>query len=212
MMGLLKAIEKFDVDAGFRFSTYAGQWVRNGITRAYQKGEFNLAVSNPVHIAKIKYQLNRISKIHDVNIDNCYDMYVLDCERQEIQCLYGKATVKAAYELMTCSFISGDVNYTEDGETGSLFDNIECKQDSTDSTVIINSDKKQLDCMLNKLTPKEKDVLVRRFGLGCEEQTLDCIGQMHGCTRERIRQIQNIALNKLKKIYKKEDINCMLDL
>jgi RNA polymerase primary sigma factor len=194
-IGLMKAAERFEYTRGFKFSTYATWWIRQGITRAVADQSRTIRV--PVHtneastkIAKtaqrLTQQLNREPNFEEIG-------RVLNMTGDRV-----KETIEAFQEPVSLDAPSAD------GETElvELIPDVEGR--SPDEDIIRKSNAQWLDQILKVLTQREKDVIRLRFGIGVEEPwTLEQVGRSMNVTRERIRQIEVVALKKLKESHVK---------
>lgn len=194
-IGLMKAAERFEYTRGFKFSTYATWWIRQGITRAVADQSRTIRV--PVHtneastkIAKtaqrLMQQLNREPNFEEIG-------RVLNMTGDRV-----KETIEAFQEPVSLDAPSAD------GETElvELIPDVEGR--SPDEDIIRKSNAQWLDQILKVLTPREKEVIRLRFGIGVEEPwTLEQVGRSMNVTRERIRQIEVVALKKLKESHVK---------
>lgn len=188
--GLLKAISKYDYTKGFKFSTYAMWWIRQSITRAIADQDRTIRV--PVHmIDSINKFYRTYSKIvqelgHDPDVNYLANKMKLPVDKVE--------------ELLTLSLdtVSLDTPVGENQDSP-LIDFIEDRVTSPPGERLNEeSIKSELSRALNTLTNKEKVVLEMRYGLlDGSVHTLDEIGDVYGVTRERIRQIENSAIQKL---------------
>ena len=199
-LGLIKAANRFDYSKGFKFSTYATWWIRQTIVRAIANNSKVIRV--PVHmidkirlVKKAIFELN-YSQGKEPNIEDIAKRLKMPVKQVEI----ALNTIKLepisldtpiADNLSLEDYIS-DENYTS-------------PEINTQTTML----KRHIDRMLNELTPKEKKIIIKRFGIdGKKPKTLEELGREMGFSKERIRQIDGIALKKLRAV---EKINHLKD-
>ncbi|MDR4493229.1 MAG: RNA polymerase sigma factor RpoD/SigA [Nitrospirales bacterium] len=194
-IGLMKAAERFEYTRGFKFSTYATWWIRQGITRAVADQSRTIRV--PVHtneastkIAKtaqrLTQQFDREPSLEEIGRE-------LDLTAERVQ-----ETIESFQDPISLDAPSAD------GETelGELIPDMDGQ--SPDEEVMRKSNAQWLDQILQVLTPREKEVVRLRFGIGVDEAwTLEQVGRSMNVTRERIRQIEVVALKKLKESHVK---------
>lgn len=194
-IGLMKAAERFEYTRGFKFSTYATWWIRQGITRAVADQSRTIRV--PVHtneastkIAKtsqrLAQQLDREPSLAEIGRE-------LDMTPERVQ-----ETIESFLDPISLDAPSAD------GETelGELIPDVDGQ--SPDEEVMRKSNAQWLEQILQVLTPREREVVQLRFGIGVDESwTLEQVGRSMNVTRERIRQIEVVALKKLKESHVK---------
>ena len=189
-LGLIKAAEKFDETRGFKFISYAVWWIRQSILQA-------LAEQSRI----VRLPLNQVGSLNKIN--KAYARVEQEHERrpspEELAEILDIPAEKIADTLRVSGrHISVDAPFVE-GEDNSLLD-VLVNDDSpvADKTLMNESLSTEVERALATLTERERDIIKLFFGIGCQEMTLEEIGEKFGLTRERVRQIKEKAIRRLR--------------
>lgn len=190
-IGLMKAVDKFEYQRGYKFSTYATWWIRQAITRAIADQARTIRI--PVHMIETINKLIRTSRylVQELGRDPTPEEIA---ERMDYPLDKVKKVLKIAKEPISLETPIGDE------EDSSLGDFIEDKKAVAPAEEVVNTKLgEQIASVLADLTPREEQVLRKRFGIGEKsDHTLEEVGKLFNVTRERIRQIEAKALRKLR--------------
>ncbi len=201
-VGLIKAAGRFDYTKGYKFSTYATWWIQQSITRAI--ADKARIIRLPIHM------IESLSKIRRATIDLTTELGHSPT-KQEIAYRLG-----VSVNRLSAIIKSAQATISMDTPTGSDEDNSAKISDFiVDEATIAPENRvsqenlfEDIRKILNQLSQKERDVLILRYGLDSQgtKKTLDEIGTQYGVSRERIRQIENRAMSKLKKLCKNKNL------
>lgn len=200
-VGLMKAATRFDYMKGYKFSTYATWWIQQSIIRAI--ADKARIIRLPIHM------IDSIGKIRRATIDLTTELGHAPT-KQEIAYRLGLSVSKLTSIVRSAqATVSMDTPATSDEESLKIEDFIvDTSTITPDGKVINDSLLEDIRLILNQLSQKERDVLILRYGLdnSGSKKTLEEIGNHYGVSRERIRQIENRAMAKLKRLCKNERI------
>lgn len=202
-LGLMRAADKFDHRRGFRFSTYAAWWIKQALQRALLDRTLRL----PVHVADDRRRLGKIRAAFQAQ-------HRREATADELVNLSGLARERIENILsLPAQPASLDVPLGEEGDA-SLGDRVASSVALPDQEVALRSLRTQIADMLDALTPREQQVLRMRFGIGADarEHTLEEVGRALALTRERIRQIERGALEKLRARSERVQLHSYLEL
>ena len=187
---MIKAAEKFDETRGFKFISYAVWWIRQSILQA-------LAEQSRI----VRLPLNQVGSLNKIN--KAFSKFEQENERkpspEELADALELPADKVADTLRVSGrHISVDAPFVE-GEDNSLLD-VLINNDSpnADRALMMESLAKEIERALATLTERESDIIRMFFGIGCQEMTLEEIGERFGLTRERVRQIKEKAIRRLR--------------
>jgi RNA polymerase primary sigma factor len=189
-LGLMRAAEKFDETRGFKFISYAVWWIRQSILQA-------LAEQSRI----VRLPLNQVGSLNKIN--KAFSKFEQENERKPTTEELAKALDLPEDKINDTLRVSGihisvDAPFVQ-GEENSLLDVLENTDlPNTDAQLIKESLAKEIERALATLTERERDIVKLFFGISCQEMTLEEIGDQFGLTRERVRQIKEKAIRRLR--------------
>ncbi len=201
-LGLIKAVARFDFRRGYRFSTYATWWIRHAIGRAI--ADKSRTVRVPVHVLEANQKIKKVRRELTSSMGRAPTREELASEL-EMEPSKVEHTIRHAVGTS----ISLDAQVGEDGDRDrmEIFQAPQMKEASSLDGVVHRSVVNHVMGVLDSLKPMERDILNRRFGLANEnEVTLQEIASTYGLSRERIRQIQEKALAKVREVLVEQEV------
>jgi len=203
-LGLLKAAKRFDETKGFKFISYAVWWIRQTILQAIVE-----------HSRIVRIPLNKVSNYNKVN--NKFLEFLQEFEREpsaeELADLLGlKESEVVSLLSSNVKHVSVDAPISDDEESSSLLDIMSVDEEMTPDFKLLNESlSMEIKDELTSLGPREKEVIMYSFGLnGKSETSLEEIGEYLGLSKERVRQIRDRALSKLRRNYNRKALSSYL--
>lgn len=207
VLGLMKAIERFEPSRGTQFSTYATWWIRQSITRAiFDKGNL---IRVPVHMGELIHKVIRAEQRQESTIGEVNKLQL--CEELGISLENYYEVKRIHYQFFSMASLNVAVSEAEDSELGDFIAGTselyitDIPEENGPEAALEKEDRdRRLMELVNQLKPKRRDVIIRRFGLlDGIHRTLEEVGSEFGVTRERIRQIEAKAITDLETLLRK---------
>lgn len=205
ILGLIRGIDKFDTSKGTEFSTYVYYWINQYIDRAiYDRG---FLIRLPIHIIEKINKINKLQKNQLLNIGYIDKKQI--CKELKISCKEYEELKKYELKIKKISSLNQNINSEEGNNDDSQLEDIipysgnlsycDLEDDNIEDEVYKKFLRKDIERVLNTLSPREENIIRQRFGLYEKEpKTLEEIGEDYKLTRERIRQIEEAAIRKLR--------------
>lgn len=196
-LGLMRGIDEFDPDKGFRLTTYTGWWIKQAIVRDI--ANYGRTIRIPVHVVE------RVQKINSV-----YTRLLQEFGFEPTDEMIAAEVGMTVEKVRECRKVTADNpsldTYIGDDADTTFGDMIEDEEALNPAEIAENKALRDtlLATMAVALNPREEDILIRRFGFNGPPQTLEEIGQYYGLTRERVRQLILSALRKMSTPYRKK--------
>jgi RNA polymerase primary sigma factor len=190
-LGLMKAAEKYDGEKGFRFSTYATYWIRQAISRAL--GDQSRTIRIPANMVEL------LTKVKKASAELTQSLHREPTDEEIAEKLGIELEKVQTVMDMAQATTSLDVAVDDDGETtiGDLI--ADHNTENPYQNLVQEANSQIVEAVLSTLPTKEADILRMRFGIGADKpMTLEEVGKHYGVTRERIRQVENKAIRKLR--------------
>lgn len=190
-LGLIRAAEKFDETRGFKFISYAVWWIRQSILQALaeQSRIVRLPLNQSGSLSKIAKMQQKFEQLNERRPSVEEIAAIIDLPEDKVEDAMKSNT----------RHISVDAPFNETDESNTLLDVLEDTNSPTaDNLLVTESLRSEITKALNVLKPREREIVEASFGIGCTEKTLEEIGAKYGLSRERVRQIKEKAIRRLR--------------
>lgn len=212
VIGYLEAIRRYDLNSGMRLNTYACHWIRHEVTRYIYKGNCTPFINVPPHHSLVVNKIVRCMREYDCTTpEEVHEVIQMEIEDGLVSSHFPNklSQIKASWEFFFVNKISSyDSFVVRDGGEDTDFQFLDVYAPTPEVEDNRFNDVELTHKLIKSLRDERTaDIIIRRFGINCEPETLDEIGKSHGITRERVRQIEAIGLKQLRKELKWHNVD-----
>lgn len=200
--GLEKAARRFDPSLEYKFTTYAGHWIMQSVSRAI--ADYGFTVRIPVHMFELVKYISTISR--DIESQNELIEYIVEKKNEPYEKV--KHALEISHNILNPSSLNAFVGEDQGSELGDFIPSMNPSTETEVEEVFLRSELLEI---MSSLKEKESNILQLRYGFEGHTMTLEEVGQIYNVTRERIRQIEAKALSKLRKMKKIEELHLYLE-